>query len=173
MMRRIIYSILCAIIISLFVTNVLAGFVRLSGVNFKLGSLIAEGYAAGLGNADVNVLLTGSGIPDVTCTNQGGSQAPGQNPPRVSAVGMNSLFGADSVRKNGKSPFLVETSNPEPFLNGSTGGCPNDNWTATIDFVYWTDATITIQSLDTEEVLLTQQYTCVTTRTNVSCSPVD
>jgi hypothetical protein len=58
-------------------------------------------------------------------------------------------------------------------LNGSTGGCPNDNWTATIDFVYWTDATITIQSLDTEEVLLTQQYTCVTTRTNVSCSPVD
>ncbi len=172
-MRSKIFSILCVIlIISLQATNASAGgSVRLSGVSFGLGSLIANGTLTGLGVTDVSVILDASGIPVVTCTNQGGNQASGQNAPKVSATGQKSLLGTDPVRKNGKSPFGVETQDPAPFLSGSAGGCPNDNWTATIEFVYWTAATITVKSLPTGAILLKQDYTCTTTLTSVSCTP--
>jgi len=64
----------------------------------------------------------------------------------------------------------------EPTLTGIEGGCPNNNWRANIDFVFWTDATITVTdpSTDPATVLLQQYYTCVTTRDpdSVSCTPV-
>jgi hypothetical protein len=160
-------------IISLLTTSASAGgSVKLSGVSFSLGSLIANGTLTGLGATDVKVVLDASGYPVVTCTNQGGNQAPGQNPPKVSATGLQSLLGTDPVRKNGKSPFGVETADPAPFVNAVDAGCPNNNWTATIDFVFWTNATITVKSLTTEAVLRTQDYTCTTTLTTVSCTPV-
>ena len=175
-MRKRIFPVLCVIVLmSVLPTSALArGAVKLSSVDFSLGSLIADGTLTGLGMDDVLVNLTASGIPVVICTNQGGNQSPGQNPSKVSASGQQSLFGTDPVRKNGKSPFGVETSELSSFLSGTQGGCPNDNWTATIDFVYWTDATISIYSLDTGELLTQQSYTCVTTRDpdSVSCTPV-
>jgi hypothetical protein len=173
-MRRKILSFICvAAIICLQVTSAsAAGAVRLSNVTFSLGSLISNGTLTGLGYTDVFVELDASGVPVVTCTNQGGNQAPGQNPPKVSASGKTSLFGTDPVRKNGKSPFGVETSEPAPFLTGTAGGCPNDNWTATIDFVYWTHATISVYDLATGDLLLTQDFVCTTTRTSVTCVAV-
>jgi len=74
------------------------------------------------------------------------------------------------IFKNGTAPVDVKA---EPTLTGIQGGCPNDNWTANIDFVYWTNATITVTdpSTDPDTVLLQQNYTCVTTRDpdSVSC----
>ena len=174
-MRRKILSFICvAAIICLQATSASArGAVKLSNVTFDLGSLISNGTLTGLGNTDVSVKLDASGVPVVTCTNLGGNQAPGQNPPKVSASGKASLYGTDPVRKNGKSPFGVETSEPAPFVTGTVGGCPNDNWTATIDFVYWTHATITVNDLATGGLILKQDYTCTTTRTSVSCTPVN
>jgi hypothetical protein len=147
--------------------------IKLSGVNFSLGSLIATGFASGLGRSDVTVVLDASGIPAVTCVNLGGNEAPGQNPPRVSAVGEQTLLGNDPLRKNGKSPFLTETDDPET-LPGDLAGCANANWTGRVDFIYWTDATVSVYDAATGVLQTTQNYTCTTTRfpASVSCELV-
>lgn len=149
------------------------GAVKLSGVNFSLGSLIAEGYASGLGNTDVRVELVASGIPAVTCTNYGGNDVPGQSYPKVSASGDQLLDGDDPFRKNGRTAFGVETDEPPP-LAWDEAGCPNSNWSARIDFIFWTDAVISVYSLSTDTLLAQQAYTCTTTRypASVTCTPV-
>ena len=138
-----------------------------NSVQWNLGSLIAEG-ALIVGNTDVKVILEASGVPAVTCTNPGSNPAPGQNPPNLSATGAQALL---DRTKNGKSPFDVEASPPET-LPGSQGGCPNDHWTAHIDFVFWTHARITVTNLAGDTILLVQNYTCTTTRNpdTVSCT---
>jgi hypothetical protein len=174
-MRRKVLSFICvAAIICLQATSASArGSIRLSGgIDWSLGSLIADGALSGLGNTDVLVKLDASGYPVVTCTNLGGNQAPGQNPPKVSASGNTSVDGKDAVSKNGKSPFGVETIDPTSFSSGTEGGCPNNNWTARIDFIYWTNATISVYDKTTSALLLKQDYTCTTTRASVSCMDV-
>lgn len=170
-MKRKIFSVLTALSAAILITStVFAGAIKLSRVTFSLGSLVANGKITGLGNQDVIVHLDASGFPLVTCTNQGGNQAPGQNPPKVSAGGQQALLGDDPSKTFGKYLFGVETENPTE-LDAVEYGCPNDNWTASIDFVFWDEATISIKDLDGNE-LLTQDYTCTTTLTNVSCTPV-
>ena len=138
---------------------------------FSLGSLIANGSLVGLGNDDVTVILDASGIPVVTCTNQGGNQAPGQNPPKVSTSG-EQFLAHETFTKNGNTPFTVETNDP-PALDAKTMGCPNNTWTAAIDFVFWTDATIRVVDSTTGAELLRQDFNCITTRApdSVSCTP--
>jgi hypothetical protein len=119
--------------------------------------------AGGLGNADVTIVLDASGIPAITCTNYGGNDVPGQSYPKVSAVGQQTLDGDDPIRKNGRSPFLTETDDPET-IPWDEAGCPNSNWTAHIDFIFWTNATISVYDTATSVLLLTQNYTCATTR---------
>ena len=171
-MQKKLLSVLTALLASILLsTTVFAGAIKLSGVSFSLGSLIAQGSLTGLGNQDVKVLLDASGFPVVSCTNQGGNQAPGQNPPKISASGQQLVTGFDLRKKNGKSPFGVETENPQ-FVDPVEYGCPNDNWSAQIEFIYWTDATIRVLDANTENVLLRQDYTCTTTLTSVECTPV-
>jgi hypothetical protein len=147
--------------------------IGLSGVRFSLGSLIADGMLSRLGNTDVTVVLDASGIPAVTCTNYGKKDVPGQSSPKISASGQQALDGDSSIRKNGKSPFSVETVDPVS-LPWNAAGCPNANWSARIDFIYWTNATISIYDSATNTLQLQQNYTCTTTRNpaSVSCTPV-
>ena len=198
-MKRKAISILSAFLATLLITStVFAGAIKFSNVTFSLGtgtsgdsgglmamvasdasseassapSLIAQGTMTGLGEQDVRVVLEASGLPDVTCTNQGGNQSPGQNPPKISISGEQLLFGFDLTRKNGKSPFGVETDAP-PVLDAVEFGCPNENWSARIDFIHWEQATIRVLDLNTGADLAVKNYTCVTTLNNVTCTAVE
>jgi hypothetical protein len=174
-MKRKLFSFLAVLLAMVLATSTVAagGNVKLSGVEFSLSSLVASGFASGLGNADVTVLLEAAGIPDVTCTNYGGTQAPGQNPANVSASGAQYLI-HENYTKNGRSPFSVETEEPQPGLTAEQLGCPNNNWMASIDFVYWTEAVLSVYDTATGDLLAQQNYACVTTRypASVSCTAV-
>ncbi len=174
-MKKKVLSVLSAFIAAIMLsTSALAGgSVKLSSVTFQLGSLIANGTLTGLGRTDVTVVLDASGIPAITCTNHGNNNVPGQSYPKVSASGQQALPGNNPIRKNGKSLFGVETQDPT-VLAWDAAGCPGANWTGHIDFIFWTDATISIYETATNSLLVQRQYTCTTTRfpARVSCTPV-
>lgn len=171
MKQKIHFLLSVFLMVMLMATPVAAGgAVKLSSVSFRLGSLIAAGTLTGLGNSDVSVVIDASGPASITCTNYGENDVPGQSYPRVSASGNQRLEGDSSVRKNGRSPFGVETVDPE-YLPGDEAGCPNANWTGQIDFIYWTDATISVFDVSTQQLLLQREYACTTTVTEVSCTP--
>lgn len=169
-MKKKLFSIAASALVAILVfTNAFASGIKLSGVTFSLGSLIVNGAISGIGNTNVTMVLDASGIPAITCVNSGGNQVPGQSFPKVSAEGSQNLLGNDPVRKNGKSPFGVETNPPAP-LTWQQAGCPNSNWTASITFVFWTNATVSVYDMSTGALLLQQNYVCNTTTTSVSCT---
>ena len=151
-----------------------AGAIKLSG-GFNFGSLKFIGTMTGIGGygEGVSVILEGSGTPVVTCTNKGKNPAPGQNPSKINVSGIQ-FIGPVSIDENGKASVDVRTQHPT--LTGKQGGCPNNNWSAAIDFVFWETADLYVyDGLAANNVLLLEQhYTCVTTRNpdTLSCTLV-
>jgi hypothetical protein len=171
-MSKRILSIASSVLIAVLVfSTVFASGIKLSGVTFSLGSLISNGGVTGLGNTDVTLVLDASGIPAITCVNNGTNQAPGQSYPKVSAQGSTMLNPNTALTKNGSTPYSVETGVP-PTVTWQQAGCPNSNWTAKITFVFWTNATISIYDTLTGVLLLRQKYVCTTTTTSVNCTPM-
>lgn len=175
-MKKRIYSVLVMLLIATLLTSTASagGAIKFSSVTFDLGSLISTGFASGLGNTDVTVVLDASGIPVITCTNNGSNDVPGQSSPKISAVGEQDLLGSDGRTKNGKTVFFTETDDPET-IPWDAAGCPNANWTGHVDFIFWTDATLSVYDMHTGELLASQSFTCITTRNpaSVSCTPVN
>jgi hypothetical protein len=171
-MNKKFFSILVTVFLVLAVTTSTAsagGNVGLKGVQFSIGSLDVTGTLTGLGGYrdGVQVDLTATGTPVVTCVSPGGKDSPpGQNPSQVSATATQYIT---QIFKNGTAPVNVSA---EPTLTGVQGGCANNNWTAQIDFVFWTHASIVVTDLSTNAVLLQQEYSCVTARfpASVTCT---
>lgn len=102
-------------------------------------TLTATVSYAGLGNFDSLQVLTAAGNTESTCTNQGGNQAPGQNPAPVTVVGATPVP-ADDI-KNGNVTITTVTDRPATPVAGAPG-CPNPNWREDITDVAFTSATI-------------------------------
>ena len=108
---------------------------------------------AGLGNCDLTVQLTVNDAgTQTTCTNQGGNQAPGQNPGNVTVTGVTTI--PAGAIKNGNVCVPVTTqapTNPTP----QEAGCPNGNWSAAIADVIFSGKIATF--------IVTQVVPCDTT----------
>jgi hypothetical protein len=105
-------------------------------------TLSSSGELSGLGLGDVVVNLSAMANVASTCTNQGGNQAPGQNPAPLTVTGSEPI--PESELKNGNTPFSVITVAPVTPIPGAPG-CPNPNWTESIDDLAFTSATITVE----------------------------
>lgn len=169
-MRNKLFFILSVFLTSMLLfTPVLAGS-RIQKIFFEVdqvGNLTVRGTITGLGNQEVIARLKASGLARVSCFNQDGVLEP-----------------------NKGYTFLVDGATSETIIGGDRGievailksginyenECPNDNWSTEIDFIFWTDATISVLDRDTREVLNQYDYVCTAIRdtyTYNACTPVN
>jgi hypothetical protein len=117
-------------------------------------TLTASGELSGLGNGDILVIIEATADVTATCTNQGGNQAPGQNPAPITVTGTQ-FIPEDELTKNGNVPFSVTTDEPETPIPGAPD-CPNPNWSEDIADLAFTSATITVEQPVGTEVLIVE-----------------
>jgi hypothetical protein len=139
-----------ATLLALTALTMLASLVFAASVHFKGEqtfidnglTLAAAGELAGLGNVDVSITLSAEGEGSALCRNRGGNIAPGQNRIPVLVTGTQTVL-ADEI-KNGNTPYNLTTVGPEQ-PTAAEAGCPNGNWTAEINDVLFSSATISVQ----------------------------
>ena len=96
---------------------------------------------AGLGNQDITITVEAQGLATTICTNKGGNAAPGQNKTPVAPTGQVTI--PSTQIKNGNVSVCLATIAP-PAPTAVEAGCPNNNWTTTLEDVEFSSATITV-----------------------------
>ena len=96
---------------------------------------------AGLGNQDITITIEATGFANTTCTNKGGNAAPGQNKTPVSPTAQVTI--PSTQIKNGNVSVCLSTIAP-PTPTAVEAGCPNNNWTTTLNDVEFTSAKVTV-----------------------------
>lgn len=169
-MRKELFSTLIAILALTLLTSTVFAAVRLRQVFFEVdqdGSLIVRGTATGFGNQELIARLVASGPAVVSCYNRDGELMPEQEYTIIVDGVSESIFGG--VVDNGIQVAIIDSG------IDYDNECPNDNWSAEINFVSWSEATIMALDRETGEVLLRQDYVCTTIRyptPSIACTPV-
>src|SRR4051812_23923968 len=96
---------------------------------------------AGLGNQDVTITVEATGFENTTCTNPGGNTAPGQNKTPVHPTAQVTI--PSTQIKNGNVSVCLATKTP-PNPTAAEAGCPNGNWSASLNDVEFTSAKVTV-----------------------------
>jgi len=104
--------------------------------------LNASGSLSGMGNEDILVTIEAEADVVSVCQNQGGNEAPGQNPAPITVSGSQSIPSEEI--KNGNVAFSVTTLAPLTPIPGAPD-CPNPNWEEIIEDLIFTSATITVE----------------------------
>jgi hypothetical protein len=145
---------------------------RNAAVSFRdLGlALRVSGALSGLGGGDILISLSADADVTSTCTNQGSNPAPGQNPAPLTVTGSQPI--PEEEIKNGTVAFNVRTVAPSETIAGAPG-CPNPNWTESIDDLAFTSASLTVeQPVGTEVFSLECSFSPPTSDGNVPAGNV-
>jgi hypothetical protein len=158
-MNKKLYSLLIALLITMLaISPAYAGGV--SG-RIGIGSITFTGQAYGFSRDAVRITLFATGTPVATCTKDGVS-VPGLNPYHVDAqVSADYDLTAD---ENGKFSIFLEANANTQSLTPLQLGCPGNDWTFTVDFVYWNYVKLTVTEISSGKVLWQKDSSCTTTR---------
>ena len=171
-MRRTTVSLIALSVLACVTLSV--GFAQ--NVHFKRGSprftdtgttLCSTGTLVGLGNGDVTITVSSTGAAtSVTCTSPGGNDAPGQNPAPVNVIGSQAI--PEEEIKNGNLTYSVCTAQPT-LGTARQSGCPNNNWTAALTDVQFSNATIRVEQ--NGQTVLQQSFSCSGGNGSLACAP--
>lgn len=172
-MKKKLYSVFTALLMAaLMVSEAVAGGFS---IRTSLGSFLADVTAWGLPNSTktgYTFTVNASGVASVICTNPGNNPVPGQSSPHVDGTDSQDIP-PGQITKGGKVTTSLEAIpdlEAHPDLTAEAGGCPNSNWSAKVDFIYWQAAVFTVKNNTTGEET-TYKYNCVTTRTGPAGDP--
>ncbi len=104
--------------------------------------LRCTGELAGLGNEDLEIVLSADALVQANCVNPGGNESPGQNKV-LRQVSAPPLVIPGSAIKNGRARFTV-TTNPVQAPTAREAGCPNPNWSTRVVAVTFSNVVLRI-----------------------------
>ena len=104
---------------------------------------------AGLGNfsTELDVTANGTASGTSTCANNGGNEAPGQNPAAFPVTASGTVAVPASDIKNGRVQISVTSfTTPLVFTRAGAPDCPNPGWTETVTItdVAFTSAAVAV-----------------------------
>jgi hypothetical protein len=102
----------------------------ITGTGTASTSTTCTGEVAGLGNEDIDILVTVGGFAVYECQNQGGNTAPGQNKVLEGPTTTPTHISSGEI-KNGNLLFTTSPAglSAAETVSGAAAGCPNPNWT--------------------------------------------